>query len=134
MLTSPYSIYVNKRPLRVAFLIEDKPESLAIIDTILAYNRAPSVCRDPRADASGVAREEARVLDVEGGHATELAAVLRVVEWPRAMHRGAVVPNHEVADAPGMAVDELRLGCVLYQVTEKEPRLGNRPVDDPRRM
>jgi hypothetical protein len=39
MLTAPYSIYVNKRPLRVAFLIEDKPESLAIIDTILAYNR-----------------------------------------------------------------------------------------------
>lgn len=39
MLTAPYSIYVNKRPLRVAFLIEDKPESLAIVDTILAYNR-----------------------------------------------------------------------------------------------
>ena len=39
MLTSPYSIYVNKRPLRVAFLIEDRPESMAIIDTVLAYNR-----------------------------------------------------------------------------------------------
>ncbi len=39
MLTSPYSIYVNKRPLRIAFLIEDKPESLAIIDTVVAYNR-----------------------------------------------------------------------------------------------
>jgi hypothetical protein len=39
MLTAPYSIYVNKRPLRVAFFIEDNPESLKIIDTILAYNR-----------------------------------------------------------------------------------------------
>jgi len=39
MLTAPYSIYVNKRPLRVAFLIEDRPDSLGIIDTILAYNR-----------------------------------------------------------------------------------------------
>jgi hypothetical protein len=39
MLTAPYSIYVNKRPLRVAFLVEDKPESLAIIDTVLAYNQ-----------------------------------------------------------------------------------------------
>jgi hypothetical protein len=39
MLTSPYSIYVNKRPLRVAFLIEDKPESMVIIDAVLAYNR-----------------------------------------------------------------------------------------------
>jgi len=38
-LISPYSIYVNKRPLRVAFLVEDKPESMAIIDTILAHNR-----------------------------------------------------------------------------------------------
>ncbi len=28
MLTSPYSIYINKRPLRIAFLIDDKPESL----------------------------------------------------------------------------------------------------------
>src|SRR5437016_12070795 len=39
MLTAPYSIYINKRPLRVAFLIENKPESLAIIDTILDDNR-----------------------------------------------------------------------------------------------
>src|SRR5262245_47891083 len=39
MLTSPYSIYVNKRPRRVAFLIEDKPESIAIIDAVFKYNR-----------------------------------------------------------------------------------------------
>lgn len=39
MLTAPYSIYVNKRPLRVAFLVEDKLESMAIIDTIFTYNR-----------------------------------------------------------------------------------------------
>ena len=39
MLTSPYSIYVKKRPLRVAFLVEDKPESVTIIDAILAHNR-----------------------------------------------------------------------------------------------
>ena len=39
MLTSPYSIYVNKRPVRIAFLVEDKPESMEIIDTVLAYNR-----------------------------------------------------------------------------------------------
>ena len=39
MLTSPYSIYVNKRPLRIAFLIEDNPESMALIDAIFAYSR-----------------------------------------------------------------------------------------------
>jgi len=39
MLTAPYSIFVNKRPLRIAFLIENTPESLAIIDIVLADNR-----------------------------------------------------------------------------------------------
>ncbi len=39
MLSAPYSVYINKRPLRVAFLIENTPESLAIIDAIFAYNR-----------------------------------------------------------------------------------------------
>lgn len=39
MLTSPYSIYVNKRPLGVAFLIEDRPESVATIESVLAYSR-----------------------------------------------------------------------------------------------
>jgi len=39
MLTTPYSIYVNKRPLRVTFLIEDKPESMAIIDSVIEHNR-----------------------------------------------------------------------------------------------
>ena len=39
MLTAPYSIYVSKRPLRIAFLIEDNPESMPIIDAIFTYNR-----------------------------------------------------------------------------------------------
>ena len=39
MLTALYSIYVNKRPLRIAVLLENKPESLTIIDTLLADNR-----------------------------------------------------------------------------------------------
>lgn len=39
MLTAPYSIYVNKRPLRIVFLIENKLEAHPIIDAILADNR-----------------------------------------------------------------------------------------------
>ena len=39
-------------------------------------------------------------LDVERGDASQLAAVPGVVEGPRAVHGGAVVPDHEVADAP----------------------------------
>lgn len=40
MLITPYSIYVNKRPLRIAFLIENTHESLAILDVVLADNRS----------------------------------------------------------------------------------------------
>jgi hypothetical protein len=39
MLTAPYSIYVNRRPLRAAFLIADKPESMKTIDAIFRHNR-----------------------------------------------------------------------------------------------
>lgn len=38
MTTNPYAIYVEQRPLRIAFLVE-KQASLAIIDQILSYNR-----------------------------------------------------------------------------------------------
>ena len=57
-----------------------------------------------------------------------------VVEGPRAVHGGAVVPDDEVAEAPRVAVHELRLGRVLDQVPQEEPALGHRPVDDPRRV
>ncbi len=80
------------------------------------------------------ARGGRRLLDVEGRHPTELAPVRRVVEGSGAVHGGAIVPDHQVADAPRVAVDELRLGRVLDQVAEEEPPLGDRPVDDPGRV
>ena len=39
------------------------------------------------------------------------------------MERGAVVPHHVVAGAPGVAVDELRLGGVLEELGDEEPAL-----------
>jgi hypothetical protein len=48
----------------------------------------------------------------------------RVVVRSPAMHRGAVVPDDEIPDAPGVTVDELRLGRVLDQLAEDEPTLG----------
>jgi hypothetical protein len=39
VLTSAYSIYVHKRPQRVAFLVDGKPESMPIVDAILEHNR-----------------------------------------------------------------------------------------------
>src|SRR6266852_4296092 len=91
----------------------------------------PSVSR-AGARELGADRGERGLLDVEGRHATELAAVLRVVERQRPMHRRALVPDHEIADAPGVTVDELPLGRVLHQVAEQQPSFGDRPVDDAR--
>src|SRR5213594_4145093 len=45
---------------------------------------------------------------------------------------GAVVPDDEIADAPGVTVDELRLGRGLHQIAEEQPSLRGGPVDDPR--
>src|SRR5437660_11909707 len=87
--------------------------------------------RSPRL---GVPRSECGVLDIERRHTTEFAAVLRVVKRPRTMHGGAVVPNHEVSDAPRVAVDELRLRGVFHEVTQEESPLRDWPVDDSRRV
>lgn len=59
MLTSPYSIYVDKRPIRVAFLLDDGPKAFQILDRIFKYNRErwggrynPVVLTDGRSLAS----------------------------------------------------------------------------------
>src|SRR5262249_60831987 len=77
-------------------------------------------------------RNERGLGDVEGGHAAKLAAILRVVERRRAVHGRTVVPDHEVADAPGVTVDVLALRRVLRQVAQQKPALGDWPVDDAR--
>jgi len=47
------------------------------------------------------------------------------------MHRGPVVPDREVADAPHVPIDELGLGRVFDEVAQEKPSFGDRPVDDP---
>src|SRR6266403_4093130 len=93
----------------------------------------PSVSR-VGARGLGAGRDERGLLDVEGGHAAKLTAILRVVERPRAVHRRAVVPDHEVPDAPLVPVDVLALGRVLRQIVQEEAPLRDRPVDDARLM
>ena len=39
MFTRPYSIYVDKRPLRIAFLVDPSQDSIEIVDQIMDYNR-----------------------------------------------------------------------------------------------
>ena len=50
------------------------------------------------------------------------------------MQRAAVIPDHQVAGAPGVAVDELALGRVLHQVAQQQPPVRHRPADDVRGM
>lgn len=40
MFTHPYSIYIDKRPLRIAFLIDPSPDSIEKVDQIIGYNRS----------------------------------------------------------------------------------------------
>src|SRR5262249_13418138 len=85
-----------------------------------------------RARWLGAGRDERGLGDVEGGHAAKLAAVLRIVERRGAVHGRAVVPGHEVADAPGVTVAVLALRRVLGQVAQKEPSFRDGPFDDAR--
>src|SRR5262245_15678813 len=79
---------------------------------------------------SGAGGDGGGLGDIEGRHPAQLAAIGGVLEGARAMHGGPVVPDHEIADAPGVAIDELGLGGVLDQVPQQQPALGYRPADD----
>lgn len=39
MFTNPYSIYIDKRPMRIVFLVNPSQDSIEIIDQIISYNR-----------------------------------------------------------------------------------------------
>lgn len=39
MFTQPYSIYIDKRPIRIAFLVDPSPDSIETVDQIIGYNR-----------------------------------------------------------------------------------------------
>ena len=53
-------------------------------------------------------------------------------ERPSAVHRPAVVPHDEIADAPAVAVHELRLRGEREQVEQQDAALRERPADDVR--
>ena len=39
MFAHPYSIYIDKRPMRIAFLVDPSPDSIEKVDQIIGYNR-----------------------------------------------------------------------------------------------
>ena len=40
MVTRPYSIYIDKRPMRIVFLVNPESTSLEVVDQIIDYNRS----------------------------------------------------------------------------------------------
>src|SRR5215207_9784371 len=71
--------------------------------------------------------------DVADGDPAQVAHPA-LVEMPAAVHRAAVVPDHQVALAPVVAIDELAACRVLDQLAQQEAAVGQRPADDLRRM
>ena len=57
-------------------------------------------------------------------------ARLAFVVAPHAMHHLAVVPHDQIAHAPLVDVDELRLRGVLVQVSQQDARLRHRHAED----
>src|SRR5438094_670239 len=75
-------------------------------------------------------------LKTSGADERGAAHVARLVhgERPRPTHGAAVVPHHEVADAPAVRVDELPLCGVLDEVAQEGARLRHRPAQDAARV
>src|SRR5260221_2033395 len=70
---------------------------------------------------------------VLGGGAAQFPP-LREIEAPPAVQDAAVVPHHQIADAPGMAEDELALRPMLEQLGQQDAPLAQGATDDVRRM
>ena len=57
--------------------------------------------------------------EVFGRDAAQIARMLRIVVGAPAMQRAAVVPDHQVADAPFVTINEVALRRVLHQVAQQ---------------
>ena len=67
--------------------------------------------------------------DVEGCRTPQVSRV-GVVVRTAAMHRAAVVPDHEIADLPFVAVDKFRPSGVRVEIDKQQTPFRNRPVDE----
>jgi hypothetical protein len=68
--------------------------------------------------------------DVLERHAAQIARVTLVVVAQAAVHRAAVVPDHEIALRPCVRVDEGALRRELREVADQHERLRRRPATD----
>src|SRR5882672_3711621 len=68
-----------------------------------------------------------------GGGAAQFPP-LREIEAPAAVQDAAVVPHHQIAHAPGMALDELALRRMLEQLGQQDAPFAQGATDDVRRL
>src|SRR2546423_10384537 len=62
------------------------------------------------------------------------AALVRPVVARTAVHRRALVPDQDIADAPAVVVDEALLGRVIGELLDERPRLFPLHADEPMRV
>ena len=85
--------------------------------TILSLSRVTGVCglrrRDPDAGLL------AGIGDVADSGALHVALPAQIVEVGAAVHGAAIVPDHQIVDAPAMGIDELALGGVRNELLDQ---------------
>src|SRR5580658_2397868 len=70
---------------------------------------------------------------IAGRRAAQIAG-LALVERPAAVHRAAIIPDHQVAGAPDMPVDKPTLGRELDQIAQQQAAFRHRHADNVRGM
>src|SRR5689334_1135346 len=86
-------------------------------------------------DARGAILLSCRLLERRAGiqcRRTAQIARMRLIVWATAMHGAAIVPDHEIADAPAMAIDELGLCRVRVEIPQQQTAFSDWPADNVR--
>ncbi len=73
-----------------------------------------------------------RLCHVDDGGAAQIAHVLGRLVRRGAVQGAAIVPDHQIADAPFVGVDEPRLGGEFDQPLQQRAAFLDRPADDVR--
>jgi hypothetical protein len=68
-------------------------------------------------------------LDVLGGRPPKLASFREVIAAP-SMERTAVIPHHQIVNAPLMGIDKIALRRMLQEVHQKHAPFSNRPANN----
>ncbi len=96
----------------------------------LAARRPRFVCRHSPVHRRAWSAVETGLDGFPGERRSPHVASFASVEPSGAMHGRSIVPHHQIAGSPAMAINELRLSRVFRQVAEKHSRLRDRPADE----